>query len=421
VTRAAASSRRGLTGLLAALGVSILGSRMSFVALPWLVLVTTGSAGKMGLVAFAELAPYVVTQALGGPAVDRLGAWRVSVAGDLVAALAVGLVPVLHAGGMLSLGSLAALVAVAGVVRGAGDASRMVLLPGVTETTGVPVERATGLYDGVNRAAGMIGAPLAGLLIAATSAPAVVAIDAATFAASAVIVAALVPRAAQPVHAEATSGGVRGYLASLREGFGHLRGDRLLLGIGTMVLVTNLIDMATSGVMLPIWSREVTGGAVALGLLSGALGLGAVLGNVATAALGPRASRHRVYAVGFLVAGAPRLLLLAAVASLPPALAITFVTGLAIGGINPTLGAVEYERVPRHLQARVLGALNAVAWAGIPVGGLVGGVLVDAIGLRPALVAAGAVYGLATLAPFVFPAWRQMDDRPRLAQAQVEG
>jgi MFS family permease len=214
---------------------------------------------------------------------------------------------------------------------------------------------------------------------------------------------------------------VRGYLASLREGFGHLRGDRLLLGIGTMVLVTNLIDMATSGVMLPIWSHEVTGGAVALGLLSGALGLGAVLGNVGTAALGPRLSRHRTYAVGFLVAGAPRLLLLAAVSAVPPALAITFVAGLAVGGINPTLGAVEYERVPRHLQARVLGALNAVAWAGIPVGGLVGGLLVDAVGLRPALVAAGAVYGLATLAPFVFPAWRTMDERPVLSQARLDG
>ena len=278
---------------------------------------------------------------------------------------------------MLSLGALAALVAIAGVVRGAGDASRMVLLPGVTETTAYAGwERATGLYDGVNRAAGMIGAP-------ARRPPDRGDVGAGRRRDRRGHVAASACSSRRSSRATRSRPRLSGRAAcaatsrALREGFGHLRGDRLLLGIGTMVLVTNLIDMATSGVMLPIWSREVTGGAVALGLLSGALGLGAVLGNVGTAALGLRASRHRVYSIGFLVAGAPRLLLLAAVASVAPALAITFVAGLAVGGINPTLGAVEYERVPRHLQARVLGALNAVAWAGIPIGGLVGGVLVD--------------------------------------------
>jgi hypothetical protein len=60
----------------------------------------------------------------------------------------------------------------------------------------------------------------------------------------------------------------------------------------------------------------------------------------------------------------------------------------------------------------VLGALGATAWAGIPFGGLVGGALVDQLGLQGALAAAGVVYLLTTLAPFVFPVWREMDRRP---------
>jgi MFS family permease len=115
------------------------------------------------------------------------------------------------------------------------------------------------------------------------------------------------------------------------------------------------------------------------------------------------------YAVGFFVAGAPRYVALGLAASVSPVLAVAFLGGLGAGGINPVLGAVEYERVPRHLQARVLGAVGASAWAGIPFGSLAGGLAVATFGLRPALFGAAVVYGVATLTPFVFPVWRQMD------------
>ncbi len=407
-----ARTRRGLTGLLVANFVSILGTRMSMLALPWFVLVTTGSATKTGLVAFAEMAPYVLVQGLGGPLVDRFGTRRVAIGTDVVAAVTFALVPLVYVAGHLSLGVVAVLVAVAGAVRGAGDSARHVLLPGVAEPAGTPLERAAGLYDGVSRAAGMIGAPLAGVLIAVTSAPLVVAIDAATFVVSAVLVGVYVPRSAQPGPKPATEEPEVGYLTALREGFAHLGGDRLLLGIAVMVAVTNLLDQAFASVLAPVWSKDVTGNAVALGLMSAVLGLGAVAGNALTTWLGPRLPRRQTFAWGFLLGGSSRFFALAALSSVSPVLAVSFVAGLGVGGINPILGAVEYERVPRHLQTRVLGALGATAWAGIPVGALLGGALVDGLGLRGALLTAGTAYLLTTLAPFVFPAWRGMD-RPR--------
>jgi MFS family permease len=71
-----------------------------------------------------------------------------------------------------------------------------------------------------------------------------------------------------------------------------------------------------------------------------------------------------------------------------PVLVVMLVGGIGAGGINPIIGAVQYRRVPRHMQARVLGAVGATAWVGIPVGSLVGGALVAGIGLRGALLAA---------------------------------
>ncbi len=413
-------SRRGVAGLLVANGVSLFGTRMSFLALPWFVLATTHSPGITGVVAFAEMAPYVAVQGFGGPAIDRAGAWRTGVIADVLAAAAVGALPLLHSTGLLGLGALALLVALAGAIRGAGDSAKRVLVPGVAEHAGMPLERATGLIDGVNRLATMLGAPLAGVLIAVLSASSVLAVDAATFLVSAVVVAAFVPRAAQPRPATTATGSARGYLGSLREGFAHLRADRLLLGIAAMVFATNLLDQALGAVLLPVWASERLGSPVALGVIAGAGGVGAVGGNFVLTWLGPRLPRHRTYAWGFLVAGAPRFFVLAGAATLPPAVAIVLVCGVAGGAINPILGAVEYERVPRALQARVLGAVGALAWAGIPLGGLVAGAGVTAAGLTATLAALGGCYLLATLAPFLFPAWREMD-RPGVGHAPSAG
>lgn len=401
------SRRRGMIGLLAANGISMLGTRMSMLAIPWFVLTTTGSAAETGIIAFAELAPYAVLMGIGGPWVDRIGAWRVAIASELSAGLLIGAVPLLHFTGHLSLPLLALLVAVAGGVRGAGDTGNRVLVPGLAEQAGMALERASGLFDGTNRIASMIGIPLAGLLIAAFSAPAVLVIDAASFLVSGSLLRLFVPRSSQPERdpAETTSG----YIAELGEGLRYLRGDRLLLGIAFMVLVTNLIDVAHGSVLLPVWGQERLGSPVGIGLIAGVFGLGAISGNALLTWLAPQLPRRLVYGVGFLAAGAPRYIGLAIFSTVEPMLVVAFAAGFGAGSINPILGAVEYERVPRHLQARVLGAIGALACVGMPFGGIIGGMLVESIGLTATLWMAGIAYGLTTLAPFVFPAWRQME------------
>lgn len=402
------SRRRGLTGLLAAVGISTLGTRMTLLALPWFVLTTTGSPTLTGVIAVAELTPYVLVQAVGGPVVDRLGAWRTSVTADAIAAVATGTIPLLHAVGALPLPPLYLLVAVTGVMRGTGDSARDVMLPGAAEISGTPLERAAGLFDGVSRGAQLVGAPLAGVLIGVTNAVNVLTIDAASFAVSAAVVAALVPRAAQPVPHEPEAEPL-GYLASLGEGFRFIRGDRLLLGIGAMVLVTNMLDQANSAVFTPVWAKTIVHSPVALGLISMVFGIGAVGGNVFTTWLGPRLPRRWAYAVGFLLTGGPRMLTLALASTVSPVLAVSVISGFGAGGINPILGAAQFERIPRRLQARVLGAVNATAWAGMPVGGIAGGAVTEAFGVRTALATGAAIYFLTTLAPFVFPAWRGLD------------
>jgi MFS family permease len=417
-------SRRGLLGLLSAEGISRAGTAMSALAIPWFVLIATGSAALTGLTAFAEMTPYVLVSGLGGPLVDRIGARRVAVWANALAAVLVALIPVLHASGLLHTATLLVLVAVVGAARGAASCT-YVLVPGVAEIAGTPIERVTGLHDGINRIAGMLGAPVAGVLLAAFSADVVLLLDAASFLLAGVLMGTTVPKAADPKHnpalvAESDTSehgdGVRGYLASLREGFGFLRADRTLVAIAVMVLGTNLLDMAYGSVLLPVWVHDELGSPLGLGLISGIFGLGAVLGSAAYAWVGPRLPRRQTFAWCFLLGGAPRFVAMALATTLPPVLMVMLIAGLGCGGINPVLGAVEFERVPRHLQARVLGAVGALAWAGMPLGGLLGGLAVSGLGLSGALWLAAGCYALTTLAPFVLPAFRGFD-RPQPAPA----
>ncbi|BCJ64506.1 MFS transporter [Polymorphospora rubra] len=404
--------RQGLIALLTAEVVSLVGSRMSMIALPWFTLVTTGSAARTGIVAFVEMLPYVLACGLGGPLLDRLGHRRVSVAADLGSAAALIAVPVLHAGGQLHFGVLITLIGVVGLLRGLGDTAKRVVFPETVAASGMELTRATSLHDGLGRLATLLGAPLASVLIATLDASTVLAIDAATFLVAGVIVAFLVPGVRRVVAAVTDR---EAYLPALRAGLAFLRRDRLMLGITLLLFVTNLADAAYGTVLAPFWANDVIGSPVALGALSGVFAVGAVLGNVVFTAIAPRVPRFAVFAVGFLIAGAPRFAILSVADALWIVYVVSFVAGVSISAVNPILGAVSYERVPEHLRARVLGLGQAIGWGGMPLGSLLAGWAVQGFGLNAALLIFGGAYLAVTVLPFVSPTWRQMN-RPPAAQ-----
>jgi MFS family permease len=139
---------------------------MSVVAVPWFVLETTGSALLTGVAAFVEMGALVTTKVLGGPLVDRVGARAASVGGDVVAGLALGLVPLLHLAGALRFPTLLVLVGLAGLFRGPSDNAKYAAVPDVAAAAGWTNERAAGLSDSVHRLGSLVGAPLGGLLVA---------------------------------------------------------------------------------------------------------------------------------------------------------------------------------------------------------------------------------------------------------------
>ncbi|MGW6914617.1 MFS transporter [Kitasatospora sp. NPDC054939] len=421
-------SLRPVVGVLTAMAVSLTGTRVSAIALPWFVLAGTGSATMTGLVAFVEMTPYVLVKAFTGPLIDRVGPRLVSWSTDVVSAVSVGLIPLLHGLGLLPFWLLLALVGVVGAVRGPGDLAKEVMVPEAAERSGLPLERATGLSGVVERLASTVGPAVGGGLVAVLGPMAGLTINAITFALGSVVVALLLPRgmgrSAVPDTAtgsadgddgderDAVAGGhpaPDGYWRMFREGFTFLRSEPLLLTVIVMVAATNLLDAGFLTVMLPVWAQESGHGPAGIGLIGTVWGVAAVGGSLIAAAVAHRLPRRAVFFAGFALGGAPRFLVLALDAPLWAVLAVFVVGGFGAGFVNPILGAVMFERVPRRLMGRVGALGDSLAWAGTPLGGLIAGAAVALAGLAPALLAAGGLYFAVTALAGLRPEWREMD------------
>ncbi|MGW0208690.1 MFS transporter [Streptomyces sp. NPDC003233] len=394
------------------MAVSLTGTRISAVALPWFVLVTTGSATQTGLVAFCEMAPYVVVKALTGPLVDRIGPRVVSWATDLASATAAAAVPLLHALHLLSFPLLLALVAVIGAVRGPGDLAKEVMVPEAAERSRVPLERATGLSGVTERLASTVGPAAGGTLVALLGPMTGLVVNAGCFALGSVIIALALPHGMGHAVEEASSQTGEtgsGYWRRFGEGFTFLRSEPLLLTVIVMVGITNLLDAAFATVLMPVWAKESGNGPTAIGLTGSVMGAAAVGGSLIAAMAAHRLPRRAVFFTGFLLAGAPRFLILAADAPLGAVLTVFAISGFGSGFLNPVLGAILFERVPRRMLGRVNALGDSLAWAGVPLGGLLAGAAVAAVGLVPVLLASGAAYFLTTNLTGLRPEWRQMD------------
>ncbi|GAB6897419.1 MFS transporter [Kineosporia succinea] len=410
---------RPLRALYAAHTISLTGNMITLIALPLYVLEVTGSASATGAAGVIASLPIVLGDVFGGVVVDRLGYRRASILTDVLGGLFVALVPILHVTVGLPLGAVLALLFVGSLIDAPGQTARRALLPEVAKEAGVPLERAVGWMEATERGARLLGAPVAGFLVVALGALEALFVDTATFMISALLVARLVtfrkPTVDGPVES-ATSSGIGGvtskeqsYWTGLREGLTFVAREPVLRAIVLLVVVTNLFDAAGSTVLTPVYAQRELGGAVALGLMVGAMGGGAMVGSLLFGAIGHRLPRRRTLVVAFTICGGPVFFALAAGLPLWALVVVKALAGLAAGAINPILGTVMLERIPDRMRARAFGLINAGCWAGMPLGSLGAGFAVDHLGLRPTLLFIGVVYMVMTLQPARGGVWVGID------------
>jgi MFS family permease len=398
--------RLPLVALLVADAVSLTGNAMGFVAIPWYVLVTTGSATWTGVTAALTFAPTILATFFGGTFVDRIGFRRMSILADVASGLTVAAIPLLAATVGIELWQLLVLVFLGALFDAPGATARRSLLPDLVQIAGTRMERATGIAAGIQRGSILVGAPIAGLLVTVMGAPNVLWLNTASFAVSALLVSRLVP--VMPRHGDAPEPGE--YFSDLRIGLRFIKRDPLIRMVVLTVLVTNFLD-APFPVVFPAFAREAFGSAVDLGLMLGVFGGAGLVGSLAFSAIGHRLPRRRTFVFCFFVAALPYLAF-SLMPSLPVTLLLMAAWGLASGPLNPLLATVAYERVPPHLRGRVLGTASAGSYLAIPAGAILGGLAVQHFGVSATLFGIGVAYLAVTSAGIFNRTFRQMDVRP---------
>lgn len=379
-----------LLALVAANAVSLLGNTVAAVAIPWFVLVTTGSAARTGVAAFCTTAPLALGAFFGGTVADRLGARATSVCSDLASGAAITGIPLLHALGALEFWQLLAFGFLGALFDAPGQAAREALLPELAERAGVSLERANSLWTTTEHSGYVAGAPLAGLLIVLAGAPAALWLDAVSFAVSALLVAIAVPAVSIETAEER-------YLAGLRRGIRFVAGDAALRTFLLLSTVGNFLIAPLAPVLLPVYAREELGGAGSLGVLIGLYGAGGLLGAIGYGVVAGRLTPRAAFTAVWL-AYAPACLLLVA---LPP-VAVVGAALLAIGTLAGAHAPIEQrlrqERTPPELRGRVFAGFMAAYAAVVPPALLVAGIAVEAVGLRAVLAALALGNALLTVA-----------------------
>ncbi len=408
------AASRALYALLSAHAISQTGNVITAFAIPFYVLATGGSGVEVGLAAFAATAPVIVGGVFGGVVIDRIGGRRTAIVADIVSGVTVLAIPALALTVGLPFWALLALVFTSGVLDTPGQVARRVMLPELTETARVRIERSVGLLDGSERLSKLIGASVAGALVALLGPMAALVANAVAFLISAAITRLMVPATTVRMAADGDTDAAarRSYWRELRDGFRFVVRDPLMRLIVGMVLITNLLDAARSASLMPLYANAELGGAGALAVIVAVMGGSALIGNVAFGFIAHRMPRRVTFALCFLVAGGPSSAVFALGAPFPVLVAAAGISGLAAGALNPILGAVQLERVPAPMRGRVFGLINAGTWAGVPLGALLGGIAADGLGLFASFGIVAIIYTVVTTAPLAGGAWRLMERRP---------
>jgi MFS family permease len=372
--------RLTIAAVLAANGISLLGNVFAALAIPWFVLEETGSALQTGIAAVFASMPLAVGAFFGGAITDRIGARRASIFGDLLSGVSVAGIAGLHAAGVLEFWHVLVLAFAGSFFDAPAAAAREAMLPEITKRAGLRIDQVTPAITATEHGAYLIGAPLAGFLIVVIGAPALLVLDGFSFALSALIVAlAAVPHVRGPRHAASAYGG------ELLEGLRFI-GSRSGLLVVTLAATAGafFID-PLSPVLLPIYAKQQFDDASALGLALGAYGVGGLAGIGLVAVMMSRIKRPLLYR-SLWVAYAVASFGLVFVPRLTPLLVVLVVIGITVGAIDPIERAVRQEQTPAALRGRVFAAIYAVPKVVVPLGVFTAGALIEAFGLRVALL-----------------------------------
>lgn len=379
--------------------ISLFGSAVTELAFPLTAVLLLGATPfQMGVVHAAQYAPFLLLGLFAGVWVDRLRRRPLLIASDLGRAVLLGSVPVAALWGALRLEYLYAVAFAVGVLTVVFDVAYLAYVPTLVPRSALP--DANGKLEVSRSLAQTAGPALAGAVVQLATAPVALALDAASFVASAAAVGLIRSTESAPVAREPG----RSLWGEIGEGLRLVGRDPVLRALAGQIASLQLAGGINGALFVLFALRDLRLTPVELGVVTSVSGVVAVVTSLAVGTVVARIGERRTLVGSLLLVGLGNLCvplagLLPAAASVPLLLSRAAIHGLAGPAFNVASVSLRQRVVSDRLQGRVSATIRFVGWGVLPLSAVAGGLLGERLGLFGALTVAAGL----SLTTFLWP------------------
>ena len=359
--------------------LSVIGDRVTLVALPFAVLAVGGDVSDVGLVAAAQSIPFLLLALPAGVIADRRERKRILVATDAVRGVCQAVAGALVIADVAQVGHLAAIALVFGAMEAMGMPAYTGFIP-QTLAEQRSIQPANALRSLAMSTGAILGPMLAALLVALAGPGGALLFDAATFAAGTLCIALVKPYALPPVDPDEDPT----MLAGLKGGWREVR-SRPWVGsfLGAMV-VYHVIVLPSVYVLGPVLADDELGGAAAWGAIVAAFGAGAVLGDLLMLRWRPQ---HPLRAAcGALLFASSQAAVIGSGLPLGGILALEFVAAIGVSTFFTLWETSLQEHIPPRALSRVSSYDYVTTIGFLPLGVAVAGPVSEQLGIHETLL-----------------------------------
>ena len=376
--------------------LSLLGTQISFIAIPLLAVISLNATPfQMGVIYAAEFTPFLLVTLLVGVWVDKTRRLPLLIGANLGRAVVFGLIPLAVVLNMLNVATLGMLVFLAAGLTVVFDLAYQSYLPSLIGRD--HLIEGNGKLEGSRSFAQMTGPGAAGLLVAAVTAPIAILIDAVTYLVSAVTL--LLVRRAEPAPQPET-GPRKSVVTQIGHGLRLAVKNTYLRALGIEAAIYNVFNQMLWAVLILHLVRGLRFSPAVVGIVLTMSGVGALLGSLVAGRLSRRWGLGPTLIASIVIANAaPLVIPVAAGGSVLTAIMIG--AALLINGVGLTVYSIQAISVRQAATTSdVLGRTNAgyrfAVTGAAAIGALLGGALGGWIGLR-ATILVGALGTLAAI------------------------
>ncbi|WNI18861.1 MFS transporter [Actinacidiphila sp. ITFR-21] len=391
--------------------LSLLGTQVTNLALPLTAIYAFNATDEqVGLLRFLQLVPYIGLSLLFGVWVDRHRRRSVMLGTNLVRMALIALVTVLNWTDSLNMAALLVIACAVGVSSVLFDVSWMPYVPTLVKDSRQYVEANAKM--GVSSSVSDVAGPgLAGVLVAALTAPVALLVDSFSYAAS--VVSLLLVRTREPLPPTPPK---RNILIELRQGLDWVFRNPVLRWLAMVGFCCNFS-------MITVWTMFLLYGTHDLHLSSSTLGaifamssIGGLIGAMLSHRVIARFHLGRTYFVAqtALLLG-PTVIVVAGTSHKAVAVVLAvvsfFTTYLGLGIANVIIVSLRQTTTPQSMMSRMTACFRTLLFGGGSLGGLAAGLIAGAIGARNALIVA-AVFSAAVIVALVLSPVTRLKELP---------